>query len=283
MCRFEISTRAENERRSGLVGYSDGNSGSAQENDMRLENKTALITGGGRGIGATTAFLFAQQGATVGILDLNPEHIRSFSEKAEKKALNIKTYTGDVSEKDQVRRVIDAFIADFGRIDILVNNAGIVIPTTFLEKTVEEWEKTIKVNLIGTFLCAQSAAKYMLEQQSGKIVNISSIRGIEHCGREAIMDYSAAKMGVISLTKNMAKALAPNINVNCVAPGHTKTEMTDPLPDEVKQNMIQGAYLKRMAEPMDIANAILFLSSNESDFFTGQVLLVDGGFSLKMT
>ena len=250
---------------------------------MRLENKTALITGGGRGIGATTAFLFAQQGATVGILDLNPEHIRSFSEKAEKKALNIKTYTGDVSEKDQVRRVIDAFVADFGQIDILVNNAGIVIPTTFLEKTVEEWEKTIKVNLIGTFLCAQSAAKYMLDKQSGKIVNISSIRGIEHCGREAIMDYSAAKMGVISLTKNMAKALAPNINVNCVAPGHTKTEMTDPLPDEVKQNMIQGAYLKRMAEPMDIANAILFLASNESDFFTGQVLLVDGGFSLKMT
>ena len=250
---------------------------------MRLANKTALITGGGRGIGAATAFLFAQQGATVGILDLNPEHIRSFSEKAKKKALNIKTYTGDVSEKDQVQRVIDAFVEDFGRIDILVNNAGIVIPTTFLEKTVEEWEKTIKVNLIGTFLCAQSAAKYMLEQQSGKIVNISSIRGIEHCGREAIMDYSAAKMGVISLTKNMAKALAPNINVNCVAPGHTKTEMTDPLPDEVKQNMIQGAYLKRMAEPMDIANAILFLASNESDFFTGQVLLVDGGFSLKMT
>jgi len=250
---------------------------------MRLENKTALITGGGRGIGAATAFLFAKQGATVGILDLNPEHIRSFSEKAEKKALGIKTYTGDVSEKDQVERVIDAFVADHGRIDILVNNAGIGIPTTFLEKTVEEWEKTIKVNLIGTFLCAQSAAKYMLEQESGKIVNISSIRGIEHCGREAIMDYSAAKMGVISLTKNMAKALAPNINVNCVAPGHTKTEMTDPLPDEIKQNMIQGAYLKRMAEPMDIANAILFLSSSESDFFTGQVLLVDGGFSMKMT
>jgi 3-oxoacyl-[acyl-carrier protein] reductase len=251
--------------------------------DMRLKNKTALITGGGRGIGAATAFLFAQQGATVGILDLNPEHIRSFSEKAEKKALNIKTYTGDVSEKDQVQRVIDAFVTDCGRIDILVNNAGIVIPTPFLEKTVEEWEKTIKVNLIGTFLCAQSAAKYMLEQQSGKIVNLSSIRGIAHCGREAIMDYSAAKMGVINLTKNMAKALAPNINVNCVAPGHTKTEMTDPLPDEIKQNMIQGAYLKRMAEPMDIANAILFLASDESDFFTGQVLLPDGGFSLKTT
>ena len=97
------------------------------------------------------------------------------------------------------------------------------------------------------------------------------------------MDYSAAKIGVISLTKNLAKALAPNINVNAVAPGHTKTEMTDPLPDEVKQNMIEGSYLKRMAEPEDIANAILYLSSDEAAFVTGQVLLVDGGFSLKRT
>jgi NAD(P)-dependent dehydrogenase (short-subunit alcohol dehydrogenase family) len=250
---------------------------------MRLKDKTALITGGARGIGATTAFLFADQGAKVGIVDFNVAHLENFRSKNQEKGMDIKTYMGDVSEKNQVDGFVEAFIKDFGWIDILVNNAGIVIPTPFLEKTVEEWEKTIRVNLIGTFLCAQAAARYMLKQKGGKIVNISSIRGIEHCGRDAIMDYSAAKMGVISLTKNLAKALAPDINVNCVAPGHTKTEMADPLPEEVKQNMIQGAYLKRMAEPMDIANAILFLSSSESDFFTGQVLLVDGGFSLKMT
>ena len=250
---------------------------------MRLKDKTALITGGARGIGAATAFLFADEGARVGIVDLNETHVENFKTKARKRGQDIKTYMGDVSEKRQVERFMEAFVNDFGRIDILVNNAGIVIPTPFLEKSVEEWEKTLRVNLIGTFLCAQSAARCMLDQKAGKIVNISSIRGIDHCGREAIMDYSAAKMGVISLTKNLAKALAPDINVNCVAPGHTKTEMTDPLPDAVKQNMIQGAYLKRMAEPLDIANAILFLSSSESDFFTGQVLLVDGGFSLKMT
>jgi 3-oxoacyl-[acyl-carrier protein] reductase len=250
---------------------------------MRLQNKTALITGGGRGIGAATALLFAREGAKVGIVDLNEAHIGVFSKTAAAEGLDIKTYIGDVSDKGQVENFMEDFVKDFGRIDILVNNAGIVIPTPFMEKTVEEWEKTIRINLIGTFLCAQAAAKFMSEQKSGKMVNISSIRGIEHCGRDAIMDYSAAKMGVISLTKNLAKALAPHINVNCVAPGHTKTEMTDPLPDDVKQNMIQGAYLKRMAEPLDIANAILFLSSNESDFFTGQVLLVDGGFSLKMT
>ena len=250
---------------------------------MRLQNKTALITGGGRGIGATTAFLFAREGANVGIVDLNEEHIGNFSAKAKDKGFDIKTYTGDVSDKAQVDRFIDTFVKDFGRIDILVNNAGVVIPRPFLEKTVEEWEITLKVNLIGTFLCAQAAARYMLEQKSGKIVNISSIRGIEHCGREAIMDYSAAKIGVISLTKNLAKALAPHINVNSVAPGHTKTEMTDPLPEEVKQNMIEGSYLKRMAEPEDIANAILYLASDEAAFVTGQVLLVDGGFSLKRT
>ena len=250
---------------------------------MRLQNKTALITGGGRGIGAGTAFLFAHEGAKVGVVDLNEEHISNFSIKAKAKGFDIKTYTGDVSDKAQVDQFIDTFIKDFGRIDILVNNAGVVIPRPFLEKTVEEWEITLKANLIGVFLCAQAAAQYMLEQKSGKIVNISSIRGIDHCGREAIMDYIEAKIGVISLTKNLSKAQAPHINVKSVAPGHTKTEMTDPLPDDVKKNMIEGSYLKRMAEPEDIANAILFLASDEASFITGQVLLVDGGFSLKRT
>jgi len=188
---------------------------------------------------------------------------------------------GDVSKKDQVIGFTEAFVKEFGRIDILVNNAGIAISRPFLEKTVEDWIKTLEVNLIGVFLCAQAAAPYMLAQKSGKIINISSIRGIEHCGREGIMDYSAAKAGVINLTKTMAKELAPHINVNAVAPGHTLTEMTAPLPDSVKQNMIEGSYLKRMAQPEDIARAILFLASDEANFFTGQVLLVDGGFSLK--
>jgi NAD(P)-dependent dehydrogenase (short-subunit alcohol dehydrogenase family) len=127
---------------------------------------------------------------------------------------------------------MDAFVKEFGRIDILVNNAGMSIPKPFLEKTAEEWIKTLEVNLIGVFLCSQAAAKHMLPQKSGKIINISSIRGIDHCGREGIMDYSAAKAGVINLTKTMAKELAPYINVNTVAPGHTLTEMTAPISRE---------------------------------------------------
>lgn len=249
----------------------------------RLKDKTALITGGARGIGATTALLFAKEGASVGIVDLQSEGLQTVAGNAQAQGIEIETFTGDITQKDQVDRVVNDFVQRLGRIDILVNNAGVVIPRPFLEKTVDDWEKTLSVNLIGMFLCCQAAAKHMLAQKSGKIVNISSIRGIGHCGREGVMDYSASKTAVIGLTKTMAKELAPYINVNTVAPGHTKTEMTAPLPDEIKQNMIEGSYLKRMAEPEDIAKAILFMASDDADFITGQLLLVDGGFSLKRT
>ncbi|UCG66924.1 MAG: 3-oxoacyl-ACP reductase FabG [Deltaproteobacteria bacterium] len=248
---------------------------------MRVKDKRALITGGARGIGATTAFVFAEEGARVGIVDLREEGLRDIAAQAKQKGFEFRTFVGDVSKKDQVERVMDEFVREFGGIDILVNNAGIAISRPFMEKTVEDWEQTLGVNLIGVFLCSQAAAKYMLKQNSGKIINISSIRGIEHCGREGIMDYSASKAAVINLTKTMAKELAPTINVNTVAPGHTLTEMTKSLPEEVKRNMIEGSYLKRIAEPIDIAKAILFLASDDADFITGQLLLVDGGFSLK--
>ena len=248
---------------------------------MRLKDKAALITGGGRGIGATTALMMLGEGAKVGIVDINEDAMKKTRETARSKGYDLKTLVGDITEKEQVERFIGDFVQEFGRIDILVNNAGIVISRPFFEKTVEDWIKTLKVNLIGLFLCCQSAARYMVAQKSGKIINISSIRGIDHCGREGIMDYSASKAAVINLTKTMAKELAPYINVNTVAPGHTLTEMTQHLPEEVKRNMIEGSYLKRMAQPEDIAKAILFLASEDSSFFTGQLLLVDGGFSLK--
>jgi len=248
---------------------------------MRLKDKTALITGGARGIGGTTAFLFAKEGAKVGILDIREEGLRKIRDQAKKKGIALRTFVGDVSKKDQIESVMQQFVQEFGRIDVLVNNAGIAISRPFLEKTVEDWKKTLEVNLIGIFVCSQVAARYMLEQESGKIINISSIRGIDHCGREGIIDYSASKAAVISLTKTMAKELAPHVNVNTVAPGHTNTEMIKSLPEEIRKNMIEGSYLKRLAKPQEIAKAILFLASNDADFITGQLLLVDGGFSLK--
>ncbi len=248
---------------------------------MRFEGKTALITGGGRGIGATTALMILAEGGGVGVVDVNQDHLNKVVETAQARGYTLKTFLADVSKTDQVRSAVDSFVKEFGRIDILVNNAGISINRPFLEKTAEDWIRTLEVNLIGVFLCAQAAARHMLAQKSGKIINISSIRGIDHCGREGIMDYSAAKGAVINLTKTMAKELAPHITVNAVAPGHTLTEMTAPLPDAVKKAMIEGSYLKRMAQPEDIAKAILFLASEDANFITGQLILVDGGFSLK--
>ena len=248
---------------------------------MRFKDKAALITGGGRGIGAATALMMLAEGAKVGIVDLNEADLKKMSGTPQSRGYSLKTFVGDVSKKDQVERFMESFVREFDRIDILVNNAGISIPRPFMEKTAQDWIRTLEVNLIGVFLCSQAAARYMLRQKSGKIINISSIRGIDHCGREGIMDYSASKGAVINLTKTMAKELAPHINVNTVAPGHTLTEMTQPLPEEVKRVMIEGSYLKRMAQPEDIAKAILFLASDDANFITGQLLLVDGGFSLK--
>ncbi len=248
---------------------------------MRFEGKTALITGGGRGIGATTALMMLAEGGRVGVLDLNQAHLDKVVGTARSRGYTLETFLADVSKTDQVQTAVEAFVKAFGRIDILVNNAGISINRPFLEKTAEDWIRTLEVDLIGVFLCAQAAARHMLVQKSGKIINISSIRGIDHCGREGIMDYSAAKGAVINLTKTMAKELAPHITVNAVAPGHTLTEMTAPLPDAVKKAMVEGSYLKRMAQPEDIAKTILFLASEDANFITGQLILVDGGFSLK--
>jgi 3-oxoacyl-[acyl-carrier protein] reductase len=221
------------------------------------------------------------EGGRVGIVAMTPDHLRRAAETAQGRGHTLETFQADVSKADQVRRAVEAFVERFGRIDILVNNAGMTIPKPFMERTAEDWMRTLEVNLIGVFLCSQAAAKPMLAQKSGKIVNISSIRGIGHCGREGVMDYSAAKSGVISLTKTLAKELAPYITVNSVAPGHTLTEMTAKLPEEVRQRMVEGSYLKRMAQPEDIAKAILFMASDDASFITGQMLLVDGGFSLK--
>ena len=239
------------------------------------------MTGGGRGIGAATARLLAREGATVGIMGKGEESLAKCREEMMRDGLNVETFVGDVSDKADVQRVIDAFVAKFGRIDILVNNAGMSMPRAFPDKTADEWAQVLNVNLIGPFLCSQAAAAHMRKAGRGKIVNVTSVRAVEHCGRAPVMDYSAAKAGLVNMTKTLAKELAPIINVNAVAPGHTRTDMLISLPEETKKGMLAGTPLNRFAEPDDIANAIVFLSSAEADFITGQQLVVDGGFSLK--
>jgi NAD(P)-dependent dehydrogenase (short-subunit alcohol dehydrogenase family) len=243
----------------------------------RLEGKTALVTGGGRGIGQAIALRFAREGAHVAIVGPHKETLADTVSKAR----GIEPIVGDVTKKHDVDRAVDVVMSKFRRLDVLVNNAGGIAPKPFFDKSGEDWMRILELNLVSAFLCAQAAAKPMLAAKSGKIVNITSVRGLEHCGREPIMDYSAAKAALISFTMTLAKQLAPHVNVNAVGPGHTKTDIWRSLAQEVKDKMLAGTYLQRFAEPEDIANAVLFFASAEADFITGQHLVIDGGFQLK--
>ena len=243
----------------------------------RLDGKTALVTGGGRGIGQAIALRFAREGARVAIVGPHKQTLDATVAKAP----GIEPIVGDVTRKADVDAALAAFMRKFGRIDILVNNAGGTEPKPFFDKTAADWMRIWELNVVSAFLCAQAAAKPMLEAKRGTIINIASVRGLEHAGREPIMDYSAAKAGMVSFTMTLAKQLAPHITVNAVGPGHTKTDIWKKLPQDVKDKMLAGTALARFAEPDDIANAVLFFASDEASFITGQHLVVDGGFQLK--
>ncbi len=247
----------------------------------RAENMCALVTGGGRGIGAAIALRLAAEGAKVTILGPHGETLANTVAEARRQGREMDPLIGDVTVEADVKRTVEKIVGKHGRIDILVNNAGASRSKPFFEKTRGDWLAALEINLIAPFLCAQAAGRHMVKAKFGKIVNITSVRGVEHCGREGVIDYSAAKAAMVSFTKTLAKEFAPHVNVNAVAPGHTNTDLLKTVPEEVKAAMLAGTYLKRFAEPADIANAVLFLSSREADFITGQHLVVDGGFSLK--
>lgn len=254
----------------------------------RFVGQCALVTGGGRGIGAAAAVALAREGATVGIMERDDGH-RTGGAKTSLSTLiaaeggdwEIPTFLGDVAQPEDAMHCVDAFVERFGKIDILVSNAGIGSGGAFFEKTADDWDRVLRVNLVGTFLVCQAAGRYMKAAKSGKIVTVSSVRGIDYLGRPPSVDYSASKAGVISFTRTLAKELAPHVNVNVVLPGHTDTEMLWSLPEEVRQGMIRGTFLGRFAKVEEIADAIVFLASPQASFITGQALSVDGGFSLK--
>lgn len=247
----------------------------------RLDGRSALITGGGRGIGAATALRFAKEGARVGIMGKGQKTLDETKRKLADAGYQIATFTGDVGRKEDAVAAVEAFVKQFGGIDILINNAGINMGKPFFEKSADEWAETMRVNVTGTFLMCQAAAKHMTAAKKGTIVNVASVRGVTHLGREGVMDYSASKAAVINMTATLAKQLAPDVTVNAVAPGHTETDMFMSLAPEIKTNMMAGTYLKRAAKPEEIANVILFLASPEAACITGQTIVADCGFSLK--
>ncbi|MGB6839344.1 MAG: SDR family oxidoreductase, partial [Microgenomates group bacterium] len=228
------------------------------------------------GMGKATALLFAKEGAKVVINSRSEEKRESVREEIEKNGGVAIFVKADISIPEDVNHLFKEVTDAFGTVDILVNNAGVHNPKDFFELTKEDWEKVFQVNLIGTFLCSQAAAKVMLDHKSGSIINIASVRGLSHCGRPGNIDYSASKAGVINFTKSLAKKLAPNIQVNAIAPGPTDTPMNTWRKEDLKHT-----YLGRLMQPEEVAKVILFLAADAPSSLTGEVIVVDGGYSLK--
>lgn len=243
----------------------------------RFTGKTAIVTGASRGIGRAIALLLGEEGAKV---------VVNYSGSEAKAAEVVETITkaggeaiafqANISEADQVKAMIDATMEAFGSIDMLVNNAGITRDNLLMRMKEDEWDDVININLKGVFLCTKAVTRQMMKQRSGKIVNLASIVGVT--GNPGQANYVAAKAGVIGLTKTTAKELATrNITVNAVAPGFITTDMTDALPEDVKEQMLSAIPLGKLGSSEDVAGAVAFLLSSDADYITGQTIHVDGG------
>lgn len=243
---------------------------------MRLKDKVAIITGAGRGIGEVTAKKFAAEGAKVTVADLNEENVNKTVADIRENGGEAIGILVNVTNRDDVDRMIADTKKHYGRIDILINNAGITQDAQLIKMTEEQWDDVINVNLKGVFNVAQAAARVMKEQQSGVILNASSVVGI--FGNFGQSNYAAAKWGVNGMTKTWAKELGKyGIRVNAIAPGFIATPMTEKMPDNVLEMMKDKSLLKRLGSPEDIANGYVFLASDEAKYITGTILSIDGG------
>lgn len=242
-----------------------------------LEGKVALVTGASRGIGRAIALLLAERGAKVVV---NYAGNRAAAEEVVAKIRGMEgeavAVQGDVAKLEDAEKIVNTAIETFGRLDILVNNAGITRDNLLLRMKEEDWDAVIDTNLKGAFNCTKAAAKVMVKQRCGRIVNVTSVVAL--AGNPGQANYVAAKSGIIGLTKSNARELASrNITVNAVAPGYIRTDMTAVLNDEQRESLSKQIPLGRLGEPEDIAKAVAFLVSEEASYITGQVLTVDGG------
>lgn len=247
--------------------------------DRRLAGKVSIITGAANGIGRAMAELFAAEGARVVIADLDGDRAREAAAELAASGGEAHAVPTDITQPDQVRRMVEETLDRYTRLDVLVNNAGVGLNRPFLETTLEEWQRLIDVVLHGTFLCAQTAARAMVRQGSGTIVNVASISGQR--GAQGRAAYGAAKAGVIQLTRVMAVELAPyGIRVNAVSPGPVVTDQSNGTHTvATRRSYLERIPLHRYGERQEVAAATLFLASDESSFVHGHILNVDGGFT----
>lgn len=243
---------------------------------LRISGKTAVITGGARGIGSTAARIFCEQGAQVVIIDFDEQAGEALAQQLHAEGYDAAFFKADVADENDVNTVAATIIEQFGKIDILVNNAGITMDAMTLKMETSAFRRVLDVNVTGVFNCTKAFLPCMIEAGAGRIISTSSIAGTG--GNVGQANYAASKAAVIGITKTWAKEFGPKgITVNAVAPGFIETEMTKTIPEKVIEQIRQLTPYPRFGKPEDIANAYLFLASDEASFINGTVLEVDGG------
>ena len=244
---------------------------------MRLAGRVAAITGGALGIGRATALLFAGEGATVAVGDVQEEAAQAVAREIAGRGGKAIAIGLDVGDAAQVQAYVDRVVAEFGRLDVMFANAGIAHSAPFLEHPEAQWHRVLRVNLTGVFLCCQAAARQMVKQGGGRIITTASINAFR--GVENLVGYNAAKAGVIELTRTMAVELAQHrIAVNAIAPAQIDTRLTRTLPEDARRRRVARIPMGRFGEPEEVARAALYLASDEASFITGHTLAVDGGY-----
>jgi 3-oxoacyl-[acyl-carrier protein] reductase len=238
---------------------------------MNFEGKVVLVTGGTRGIGRAIAEAFKNAGATVYITGTSEERTKKVAEE-----LGVKGLKMDVTNREEVKKGVDEILKAEGKIDVLVNNAGITRDTLFIRMKDEDWDAVINTNLNGVYNVTKAVIPAMVKQRSGNVINISSVVGFT--GNVGQVNYSATKSALLGFTKSLAKELGGrNIRVNCIAPGYITTDMTEKIPEKIKQELLKSIPLKREGKPEEIANVCLFLASDMASYITGTVIHVNGG------
>ncbi len=244
---------------------------------MQLKEKVAIVTGGTKGIGKAICLLFAEEGArVVANFSKDVAAAEELMKEVQSKGLHIGLFKADVTQFDQVKEMVEETFAQYGRIDVLVNNVGLIRDNFLMLMSDDDWDSLIKGNLNSLFYCCKMVIRKMIPERKGKIINISSISGI--LGTSGQVNYATTKGGMISFTKSLARELGPfNIHVNAVAPGLIESEVVSKMPKEKVEAIIKSSSLGRIGKPEEVARVVLFLASEQSDYITGQTIIVDGG------